>query len=212
MKIFSVYDKEFKSYGKVLNSYDYDELFEELQRLETIENGILYEASVKTLEETKIFEEFKNRGFGGMPIQIGYVAGNPEKLNCLEYHKSSEFNIAYNDVILILGTVFEISGGLFDALKCKAFLVPSGVGVELYATTLHYAPFGTEDFPYKVVCVLPKGTNSDKPDFKAIGVEDKMCFGANKWLLAHSGSSEAGNGAYIGLIGENIKRVNLKVN
>ena len=32
-----------------------------------------------------------------------------------------------------------------------------------------------------------------------------MCFGSNKWLLAHKDSDEAKNkGAYVGLVGKNI--------
>ena len=145
-----------------------------------------------------------------MPIQIGYVGRKNKILNCLEYHKSSEFNIALDDVVLVLGKQSEILDGKFDTSLCKAFLVPAGCGVELYATTLHYAPMNVAENGYRVACVLPFGTNGKAPQIEILNDEDKMCAGSNKWLMAHPESSEAGNGMYVGLIGENITFSKLK--
>ncbi|MBQ8578434.1 MAG: DUF4867 family protein [Clostridia bacterium] len=82
--------------------------------------------------------------------------------------------------------------------------IPAGCGVELFATTLHYAPMNVGDAGYRVACVLPRGTNYGKPSIAVLNDEDNMCAGSNKWLMAHKDSSEANNGSYIGLIGENI--------
>ena len=57
---------------------------------------------------------------------------------------------------------------------------------------------------FKVAIVLPKGTNYDMPNIKALNDEDKTLRACNKWLLAHKDASEASDGAYIGLTGENI--------
>ena len=43
-----------------------------------------------------------------MPIQIGYCNGPNSTLNGLEYHKSSEINIAITDMVLLLGKVQEV--------------------------------------------------------------------------------------------------------
>lgn len=204
MKIFKVTDNEFKEYGQVLDSYDFSELFGALSKLSIPEDGITYEASVKSLEDCSVFDKIIKNGFGGMPVQIGYVGGNNKILNCLEYHKSSEFNIALDDVVLVLGRQPEIDDGKFDTSLCKAFLVPAGVGVELYGTTLHYAPMNVSDEGYRVACVLPRGTNGPKPEITVENIEDKFCAGSNKWLLAHPDSDDAKGGAYVGLSGENI--------
>lgn len=209
MKVYEVTDAEFRDYGKVLSGYDFGTFFQKLNKLPIPNYGICYEASVETLENDKEFSKMRDRGFGGIPIQIGYVGGNNKILNCLEYHKSSEFNIALNDVILVLGKQTEIIDGKFDTSLCKAFLVPAGCGVELYATTLHYAPMNVGEEGYRVACVLPLGTNTDKPNFEIIDLEDKMCAGSNKWLMAHPESDEAKKGMYIGLKGENILFKNL---
>lgn len=204
LKVYKITDKEFNEYGQVLEGYDFEELFVRLKELPVSESGIVYKASIETLEQCKEKTKLQNKGFGGMPVQIGYVGGYNKVLNCLEYHKSSEFNIALDDIILVLGKQTEIINGKFDTSLCKAFFVPAGCGVELYGTTLHYAPFGIDEKPYRVICVLPIGTNGDKPEFIASNFEDKMCAGSNKWLLAHEESQEAQSGKYTGIIGKNI--------
>ena len=93
-----------------------------------------------------------------------------------------------------------------DTAKVKAFRVPAGVLVEVYATTLHYAPCHTDAAKgFRVLVALPKGTNADKPEIKNGGGDDALLWACNKWLLAHPDSAEAKVGAYVGLTGENIK-------
>ncbi len=49
------------------------------------------------------------------------------------------------------------------------------------------------------------GCVADLEDYKLdISTEDKLCLGTNKWLIAHKDAPEAENGAFVGLIGENI--------
>ena len=52
--------------------------------------------------------------------------------------------------------------------------------------------------------VLPRGTNTEKPAIANLTEEDSWLWARNKWLLAHPESSEADQGAYVGLTGENI--------
>lgn len=206
MEIISVFDEAFRPYGQVLERYDFTELFEALRQTEVPDRGIFYVTSVPELEACSVSDELKERGFGGMPVQLGYCNGRNDVLNCLEYHKSSEFNIAKDDIVLLLGLQSEINDGMYDTSKVRAFYISAGTGVELYATTLHYAPCGYRGNSFQVVCVLPRGTNVGRPENCESGtVEEKMCLGTNKWLLAHPESDEAKGGAYAGLTGENIK-------
>lgn len=204
MKVYKVTDQEFTRYGQVMTGYDLKAFLDSLSGLEIPDEGIVYEPSVEALEKHDVYSEMRDRGFGGMPIQIGYVGGNNKTLNCLEYHKSSEFNIALDDVILVLGIQAEIKDGTYDTSQCKAFWVPAGCGVELFATTLHYAPMNIKANGFRVACVLPRGTNYEKPSIAEVNDEAKMCAGSNKWLMAHKDSGEASEGKYIGLIGDNI--------
>lgn len=150
-------------------------------------------------------ELLSNNIYGGMPIQIGYCNGTNTKLNCLEYHRDSEIDIAADDVVLLLGRQQDAMGDSYDTGLVEAFLCPAGTAVELYATTLHYAPCsGKLGDSFRVIIVLPKGTNSEKPDIEIKNDEDKRLFARNKWLIAHPESSEADNGAVVCLKGENI--------
>lgn len=196
MKIYGINDKEFNDYGQEVSG-DFSELIKVLSVKECPEYDTVYVPSDKDLENTSVFAHLQNECFGGLPVQIGYCNGNNNALNCLEYHKSSEINIAESDIILLLGKLQDVRGGKFDTGNVKAFSVPAGKAVELYATTLHYAPCGER---FRVAVVLPKGTNYDKPS----GVADRTLWGSNKWLLAHADAPEAKAGAHIGLTGKNI--------
>ena len=94
---------------------------------------------------------------------------------------------------------------MIDTDRIKAFMAPKGVPVEIYATTLHYAPCHVDDDDgFRVAIILPKGTNTDKPEYTPRCGEDTWMTARNKWLFAHPDSNEAKNGAHIGLRGMNI--------
>ena len=204
MKLHRITDPEFAKYGRRLEGYDLTELLAALSEKKIPETGIVYEASDKVLERCSVFAEIRDRGFGGMPVQIGYVCADNRILDCLEYHKSSEFNIAADDMILVLGLESDITGGKYDTSRCEAFLVPAGEGVELFATTLHYAPFTAAESGYRVACVLPRGTNMTAPETAAKTSDDKWLYGSNKWIAALPGTKDSENGVFAGLAGENI--------
>ncbi len=205
MKIYSVYDKEFAPYGKVLEGYDVSCLLKAMKAIPLPEEATAYEPSITGLEATCTYGDLQNRAFGGMPVQLGMCWGHNTKLNCLEYHRDSEMNVGTDDFVLLLAKAEDIVDKKLDTSKVKAFKVPAGVLVEVYATTLHYAPCHTNAADgFRVAVVLPRGTNTDKPVFEARNFEDTLLTARNKWLIAHAESSEAKNGAYVGLVGENI--------
>ena len=205
MKIYSVYDPEFKPYGQVMTGYDTAELTAAMNAIPLPEEGVAYEPGIESLEACAVFEELRDRAYGGMPIQLGMCWGRNTKLNCLEYHRDSEVNLGATDFILLLAKADQIENGLLDTAKVKAFRVPGGVPVEVYATTLHYAPCHTcPNCGFRVAVVLPAGTNTEKPAYEAKNEEDKWMTARNKWLLAHPESGEAAAGAHIGLKGVNI--------
>ena len=79
------------------------------------------------------------------------------------------------------------------------------MAVEVYATTLHYAPCHVNEAEgFRVAVVLPRGTNTAAPGAAPLNREDKWLTARNKWLLAHPESSEAAQGAHVGLKGASI--------
>ena len=70
MKIYSVFDPEYRPYGKVLEDYDTLELTAAMQKIPMPGAGVSYEASIPALEGLPVFRELSDRGFGGMPQAI----------------------------------------------------------------------------------------------------------------------------------------------
>ena len=205
MKVYSVFDPEFKPYGKILEGFDTTELLEAMNRIPLPEQGTAYQPGIASLEACGIYGEFKNRAYGGMPIQLGMCWGRNTRLNCLEYHRDSEVNIGTGKFVLLLARQDEIEDGMLDTACVKAFQVPAGVPVEVYATTLHYAPCHLDEAEgFRVAVVLPLGTNTAAPDIAPRCDEDKRMTARNKWLLAHPESNEAKSGAQVALRGVNI--------
>lgn len=203
MVIYKVTDPEFAPYGKVLEGYDLKDMLAKMEETPLPEDSTVYVPSDKNLEALAVAEEFRNRAYGGLPIQIGYCNGNNHKLNALEYHRCSEVNVAATDMILLLGRQQDIEKDYtYDTSKVEAFLVPAGTAIEVYGTSLHYAPCNAKEGGFRCVVVLPEGTNTEI-DFKISAEgEDKLMTAKNKWLIAHP---EAGiEGAVAGLKGENL--------
>ena len=204
MKIESVYDSAFASYGKVLKGYDTKELLETLALATPLPEGVDYVPSQPELEVLPIAAEIAEHAYGGMPVQLGWCNGHNTKLNCLEYHRDSELNVGVKDFILLLAKREELENGVLDTEKVAAYYVPAGVLVEVYATTLHYAPCSAKKGEgFKTIVVLPKGTNLARPDIAVKNPEDEILWASNKWLLAHADSSEAKDGAKVLLKGVN---------
>ena len=208
MQILSVNDRAFQKYGKVIKHIDFSELVKELENT-PVSEGVVYEPSVESLESTSAMENCRAVYFGEMPVQIGYCNGHNSLLNAVEYHRSSEINVAATDVILLVGMKQDVEEDFtYDTEKMEAFLLPAGEAVELYATTLHYAPCGVEGAGFQVAVVLPRGTNYPLTTEHAdVGCdmqnEDMLLTATNKWLIGHSeGGLDAG--AFIGLRGRNL--------
>lgn len=202
MEIKKITDESFGKYGRIVQGYDFGPLVEALKKTPDYE-GVGYEPSIPELEATSTAKELQKKTYGELPIEIGYCNGINYKLNAIEYHRSSEINVAATDAILILGMQQDITDDFtYDTSKMEAYLVPEGTAVELYATTLHYAPCSVGDAQFKVGIVLPAGTNYPLQEGHA-DWEDALITAQNKWLIGHpEGGLDAG--AHIGLVGRNL--------
>ena len=209
MTIKPVTGRAFKPFGRVIKGYYLRSLIEEMEKTECPSDRVVYEPSVRSLETLKINRQFSEDAYGGMPIQIGYCNGRNHLLNAVEYHRDSELNLACTDMILLVGKRQDIGRDYtYDTGKMQAFLVKKGTLVEIYSTTLHYAPISAgEHENFRCVVVLPRGTNEPLPACrgKAHTKEDQLLTHVNKWLIAHPESGLDKDGAFVGLKGENIR-------
>ena len=84
----------------------------------------------------------------------------------------------------------------------EAFLVPAGTAVEVYATTLHYAPCHVKDEGFRCVIVLPRDTNLDMEPVEVKDPEDRLLFaGINAYRPCPGRSA---GGSLYRLKGENL--------
>ena len=95
MHIYSVNDPEFKSYGNVWDDVPSELTSPVLEALSAtpIPEGSKYVASAPELEGVKDADKLGFLMFGGRPFQLGWCNGHNTQLNCLEYHRASEFNL-----------------------------------------------------------------------------------------------------------------------
>ena len=157
MKILQITDPAFRKYGRKVEGIDFTKLVDKINGITPLPDGVAYEPSVPELEELDTADEISAKLYGELPIEIGYCNGHNAMLNALEYHRSSEINIAATDAVLMVGLQQDITEDFtYDTSLIEAFLVPKGTAVEIYATTLHYAPCNPDGAGFKVGIVLPK--------------------------------------------------------
>ncbi len=204
MQVKSITDSAFRRYGRVLK-LEVPDLLKRLAQTPQPDD-VVYVASDPGLEACAEHDLIRDSIYGGMPIQIGYCNGNNHKLNAVEFHRDSEINIALDGAILILGSEQDIEDDLtYDTSKMEAFEIPAGAVIEVYATTLHYAPCSIGDKGFRVVIVLPGGTNTEPPALAGKLPDDRLLTAKNKWLIAHEESGLGADGAFVGLKGENLE-------
>lgn len=207
-KIHDIKSLEFKKYGRIIEGYDFNEAIEYLENNTQIPiEGNIYVASDENLEKLQIKKLIEKVFYGDIDVQFGYCNGKNSKLNALEYHKSSEIDVAATDMILLLGDVRDIDNNSYETKNVEAFYINRGTAIELYSTTLHFSPVKVYEDGFKCIVILPKGTNTSLEEkINLRDEESKILFARNKWLLCHEDNKRLiDRGAYVGLKGENIE-------
>lgn len=201
LRIHAVRDSAFAPYGRVIEGCDFSASLDYTRQNAVIEDGVHYERSISALEAKLPKERIEHEIYGGMPVQAGWCVGRNTRMNGLEYHKGSEVLVAATDLVLILGKIWEMAGLRYDSARAEAAYVPNGTALEIYATTLHFAPLSLNREGFMALIVLPFGTNAPlEPGVDRTG----LLFARNKWLLAHEDSPLIARGAYPGIDGANI--------
>lgn len=204
--IYPVTDEKFRTYGRIVKGYDFQEWIEFMEKQTQIpEQGNVYVASEDALEDKEVFRKIQSKFYGGMPIEAGYCNGRNTTYNGFEYHKGSEINIAVTDFMLVLGHTWDIRNNTYRVEDAEVFFVEQGTAVEMYQTTLHLSPCRVCDEGFKDIVVLPRGTNT--PLNKTDGIlenENQLLLMTNKWVLAHPDREPLiRQGAHAGVLGEN---------
>jgi hypothetical protein len=209
IEICSIFDDQFKAYGRVLDNSPYQNLCKLLESNTVITPNNVYAANEPKLFDIEAFNSAKNF-FGGIEIQIGYCNGKNTTLNGMEYHKSPEIIVSGTDILLFLATQSDLEDFSRLHSSCaKVFYAPQGSSFALNPGILHLSPSCVHKSGFKSVIILPKGTNLDldeKIDDREI--ESKILFKKNKWMITHKNREPlVKQGVSIGVIGENTKLI-----
>jgi len=210
LRMHHVADPEFVEFGRVVAAYDFGAWLEYMDaRTRVPDEGNVYVASEPGLEALAPFAQIRDTVFGGLDIQAGYCNGRASRLNGLEYHKSPEFFVPQTELVLLLAPYRAMRGFTLDVSHVRAFYFPAGTAVELFGSTLHFAPCRLSDDGFKSVIVLLRGTNTDPPPESgrcAADPEARLLFRKHKWLLAHPGNPVLlARGAVPALTGDNLE-------
>ncbi len=200
LAIYSVDSEKFRPFGRVITDVDTSAILQAAEEIAYPEEGSKYLPSVESFEALELAKKIQDECFGTLPAQVGYCWGYNRLMNATEWHTSSEINIAVTDLVLILGHVWDIRDNAIDASQFKAFYLPKGTAVEVYATSLHYCPCQVHDSGFGCVVGLPQGTNVSLPEQE----HDPLLFSRNKWLIAHNDNARLRDrGAVVGISGPN---------
>ena len=200
LPFYSVDSEEFASYGRVLTHLDTAEICAAAATFETPAEGSMYRPGAEAFEALPIAEAIQNTCFGTLPTQLGYCWGHSNRLNATEWHTSNEVNIAVTPLVLLLAHAWDLRDGKLDATAFRAFYLPAGTAVEVYATSLHFCPCEVQESGFGCVVALPEGTNTDL----TVAVDDPLLFRRNKWIIAHEDNAALiARGVVAGITGEN---------
>lgn len=202
LKIYSVFDAEFKPFGRIIGNFDAREFISAAEKIKNPDEGSLYDATLPEFEALDSSDALKKLYIGELPAQCGYCRGHSQYLNAMEWHASNEINIAVTPLVLILGKLYDMKDNKIDSSEMTVFFVPAGTTLEVYSTTLHFCPCEVETDGFKCVVVLPEGTNTPLDEEH----DDKLLFRKNKWIVAHEKNSALiARGVVPGVGGENIQ-------
>lgn len=204
LPLYSVSDPEFRRFGRVV-AFDASALIAACVLAAAMpEAGSRYVPAMPELEALPVYAQVQHTLWGESCCQIGCCWGYNTKLNCLEYHRASEHNIAVSDLVLLLAAQQDMEGPELPEGKVTGFFIPKGITIEVYATTLHFCPCQTDDAGFRCIVILPRGTNLPLDLPKPETGDGRLLWARNKWLIAHPDNQAVlRRGAYSGLHGMN---------
>ncbi len=202
----SISDSAFRRFGRVVE-FDSTALAAACEQVAVMPGaGTRYVPSMPELEALPALQDARHALWGEAECQIGCCWGYNTRLNCLEYHRTSEHSIAVNNLVLLLAAQQDMEGFELPEGKIAGFFVPKGIAIEIYATTLHFCPCQTEDAGFRSIVILPLCTNLPLDEPRLETGDGRLLWAKNKWLIAHPDNQSAvQRGAYPGLHGINFE-------
>ncbi len=105
--IYSIFDEAFRLFGRVL-SLDTAGIIAAANAIEMPGEGASYVPTEPTFEALPIAKDIADNYFGQMPVQVGFCWGHSNFLNAVEWHTSTEINVAVTPLVLLLGRLQDV--------------------------------------------------------------------------------------------------------
>ncbi|MDY7991330.1 DUF4867 family protein [Paenibacillus polymyxa] len=188
--IYEIMSEAFRPYGRLLSHFNTTELIKYAKDTTSVpDQGNHYVPSVTELEDFGVIHQIQDQVYGQLPIQAGFCVGQNTGLTGLEYHQGSEVVIAATDCIHLVGRVQDIEDNSYDSANVQVFFQPKNTVVQIYSTTLHYAPCKVDSEGYLTIVILPAGTNMPLEAGEG-SRENLLLTKKNKFLMVHSTQME----------------------
>jgi hypothetical protein len=161
----------------------------------------VYEPVVDGLADDPLIKQIQDTIYEGKPIQVGWVYGDNDALDYLEYNAGPVTLITTENALVFAGDKAELdpTNFTFDVKDTKAFFIPANAVVTLKPDTLHSAPIRVTDKAGQLtVVILPEGTGVEKAS-PGSGM-DQALVAKNRWIWAFPDNLE---GFFAGLTGSN---------
>jgi hypothetical protein len=193
-------DDSFTEYGRIISFPSEEAVSYIAKHAKMPEQDNEYAPDDEGLRSLPLIANIQRQVFGELDIQAGWCVGNLNKMNAMEWHKSSEVIIAATNMVLLLGSYRSIVCDTYDSSDATAFYLKKGQIVELFPMVLHFAPLNIGG-GFKAGIILPANTNTALDN----GIDGTLR-AKNKWLLVHP-EFEKGirSGGKIGITGDNLE-------
>lgn len=205
-------DPTFAKYGKIYANYDVSDVIKYMDENIIIDKtSNIYVPTNAELEKVPSMQMIGTDVYAGMPFEVGECTGRSSNFTAVEYHQGSELNVMITDVVMVLGkrSVLEENGTFNAEKQAELFFVPRGTVVEFYSDTLHYSPLKVDDAGFKIIVMLPAGSNQPLPE--NFHSNNPRIVKKNKFQVVHrSRSDKIAQGAQVGVSGELIELKPLK--
>ena len=202
IRIEPVSDPSFRRYGCVIKADASAFCAAAEAAVEFPAEGSKYLAAVPALDTLPEAKWLREQLCGQLDEQIGLCWGHSNRLNALEWHTCSEFNIAVKPLVLLLAKRDDLDAdGRLDAGKIRAFYLAEGEMIEVYSDTLHFCPCEVTKAGFSCIVGLQRGTNLPLDPEQE---KSPYLWAKNKWLIAHEANEPlVARGAFAGIYGEN---------
>lgn len=202
LKIKSVADDAFAQFGQIISLPYQDKLAQQLAATDIPSSNNKYVRADQAFLADEQRQVVAREWYGEQAIEIGYCNGNSSQINALEFHNCSEINLAGTDLVLFLAHRNQLHDNQLNTNQTQAFFVPQGTAIEIYSTTMHFAPCRVWQAGFKCLVILVDQTNTPLTTARK---SSDLLFQHNKWLLTHQENQRmVQQDAYVGLIGKNL--------